>query len=144
VVGSDPEISVVIPCLDEEAAIGAVVDQARRGIEASGRSGEVIVVDNGSEDRSAEIAEAHGATVVTERRRGYGNAYLTGLVHAKGAFIVMADADGTYPLDALPGFVARLEQGDDLVIGSRFDGEIHRGAMPWANRYVGNPILTGC
>jgi hypothetical protein len=139
----DPVISVVIPCLNEEEAVGAVVDQAFRGIERAGRPGEVIVVDNASTDRSAEIAEAHGATVVTEGRRGYGNAYLTGLARARGEFVVMADADGTYPIEQLEPFVARLEQGDDLVIGSRFDGEIHRGAMPWTNRYLGNPILTG-
>jgi glycosyltransferase involved in cell wall biosynthesis len=139
----DPQISVVIPCLDEEAAVGAVVDEAQVGIERSGRSGEVIVVDNGSTDRSAEIAEAHGATVVTERRRGYGNAYLAGLARARGEYVVMADADGTYPLAELDPFISSLEEGNDLVIGSRFGGEIHRGAMPWANRYLGNPILTG-
>ena len=138
-----PQISVVIPCLDEEAAVGAVVDQAFEGIERSGHAGEVIVVDNGSTDHSAEIARAHGATVVTEPVRGYGTAYLAGLAAARGEYVVMGDADGTYPLEKLAPFVDRLEQGDDLVIGSRFDGEIHRGAMPWANRYIGNPILTG-
>ena len=97
----EPQISVVIPCLDEEEAVGAVVDQAWRGIEASGRDGEVIVVDNGSSDQSAEVAAAHGATVVEEPRRGYGSAYLTGLAHARGEYVVMGDADGTYPLDVL-------------------------------------------
>ena len=138
-----PQISVVVPCLNEEEAVGRVVDQAREGIERSGRSGEVIVVDNASTDRSAEVAAAHGATVVSEQERGYGRAYLTGLAQARGEYVVMGDADGTYPLEELPQFVERLADGDDLVIGSRFDGEIHRGAMPWANRYLGNPILTG-
>jgi glycosyltransferase involved in cell wall biosynthesis len=138
-----PKISVVIPCLDEEAAVGAVVDQAWQGIERSGRSGEVIVVDNGSTDRSAAIASEHGATVVFEPRRGYGSAYLTGIAHARGDAIVMADADGTYPLDQLAGFVDALESGSDLVLGSRFKGRIHEGAMPWSNRWIGNPILTG-
>jgi len=137
------EISVVIPCLDEEGAVGAVVDQAWRGIEASGRSGEVIVVDNGSTDRSAEIAAAHGATVVTEPRRGYGSAYLAGLAQARGSYIVMGDADETYPLHELARFVDALDSGDDLVVGSRFDGQIHKDAMPWTNRWIGNPILTG-
>jgi glycosyltransferase involved in cell wall biosynthesis len=140
---SRPQISVVLPCLDEEEAVGAVVDQAWAGIEASGRSGEVIVVDNGSVDRSAEIASGHGATVVFEPRRGYGSAYLTGLAHAHGDFVVMADADGTYPLDELPRFVDALDAGADLVLGSRFKGHIHAGAMPWTNRWIGNPILTG-
>lgn len=139
----EPEISVVIPCLNEEEAVGGVVDQAWRGIARCGRSGEVIVVDNGSADRSAEVAAAHGATVVREPRRGYGWAYLAGLARARGAYVVMADADGTYPLADLPLFVDRLERGADVVIGSRFRGRIHRGAMPWANRFLGNPALTG-
>jgi len=79
-----PQISVVIPCLNEEAAVGTVVDQALAGIRLSGRTGEVVVVDNGSTDRSAEIAAAHGAVVVSERRRGYGSAYLAGLDAARG------------------------------------------------------------
>ena len=138
-----PEISVVIPCLDEEDAVGAVVDQAFEGIERSGRPGEVIVVDNGSTDRSAEVAAEHGAIVVREERPGYGSAYLAGLAVARGDFVVMGDADETYPLRDLGPFVDRLAAGDDLVMGSRFEGTIHGEAMPWLNRHVGNPILTG-
>jgi glycosyltransferase involved in cell wall biosynthesis len=138
-----PQISVVIPCLDEEAAVGAVVDQAWQGVEASGRTGEVIVVDNGSTDRSAAIARDHGATVVFEPRRGYGSAHLAGIAQARGDFIVMADADGTYPLDELGRFVDALAAGNDLVLGSRFKGHIHAGAMPWSHRRLGNPLLTG-
>lgn len=138
-----PQISVVIPCLDEERAVGKVVDQALEGIRRSGRAGEVIVVDNGSTDRSAEIAETHGARVVSERRRGYGSAYLAGLAEAQGDYVVMGDADETYPLHELAPFVDRLEHGDDLVIGSRFEGTMHADAMPFLNRFVGNPILTG-
>jgi glycosyltransferase involved in cell wall biosynthesis len=137
------DISVVIPCLNEEGAVGGVVDDARRGIEASGRSGEVIVVDNGSSDHPAEIAAAHGARVIEEPERGYGRAYLTGLANAEGSYVVMADADGTYPLHELDRFVDSLDQGSDLVLGSRFNGKIHDGAMPWSNRWIGNPILTG-
>jgi Glycosyl transferase family 2 len=102
-----------------------------------------VVVDNGSSDRSAEVAAEHGARVVTERRRGYGSAYLTGLAEARGEYVVMGDADETYPLQELAPFVDRLEQGDDLVMGSRFKGTIHGDAMPFLNRFVGNPILTG-
>jgi hypothetical protein len=80
---------------------------------------------------------------VPERRRGYGNAYLAGLSAAEGEFIVMGDADDTYPLRELGSFVERLEQGDHLVIGSRFEGTIHGSAMPFLNRFVGNPVLTG-
>ncbi len=139
----EPEISVVIPCLNEEGAVGAVVDQALEGIRRSGRSGEVLVVDNASTDRSAAVAAEHGATVVREERPGYGSAYLAGLAHARGRFVVMGDADATYPLRDLAPFVERLAAGDDLVMGSRFEGTIHGEAMPWLNRHVGNPILTG-
>ena len=138
-----PEISVVIPCLNEEEAVGKVVDQALEGIRRAGRSGEVIVVDNASTDRSAEIAAEHGAVVVREERPGYGSAYLAGLAHARGEYIVMGDADETYPLQELAPFVERLAAGDDLVMGSRFEGTIHGEAMPWLNRHIGNPILTG-
>jgi hypothetical protein len=142
-VTAPPEISVIIPCLNEEDAVGKVVDHAFEGIRRSGRSGEVVVVDNASTDRSPEIAMAHGATVVSEPRRGYGSAYLAGLEASQGGYIVMGDADDTYPLDQLASFVDKLDGGDDLVIGSRFDGTIHGDAMPFLNRFVGNPILTG-
>lgn len=140
---SSPQISVVVPCLNEEAAVGNVVDQALEGIRRSGRPGEVVVVDNGSTDSSARVAAARGARVITEPRRGYGSAYLAGLAAAHGDFVVMGDADETYPMQELAPFVERLEQGDDLVIGSRFKGTIHGDAMPFLNRFVGNPILTG-
>ena len=103
----------------------------------------MIVVDNASTDRSAEVAAEHGAIVVREERPGYGSAYLAGLADARGDFIVMGDADETYPLAELAPFVDRLAAGDDLVMGSRFEGTIHGEAMPWLNRHVGNPILTG-
>lgn len=138
-----PEISVVIPCLNEEEAVGKVVDQAFEGIRKSGRTGEVIVVDNASTDASAEVAADHGAIVVREERPGYGSAYLAGLAVARGEYIVMGDADETYPLWELGPFVDKLAAADDLVMGSRFEGTIHGEAMPWLNRHVGNPILTG-
>ncbi|MGH3132196.1 MAG: glycosyltransferase family 2 protein [Gaiellaceae bacterium] len=140
---TEPEITVVIPCLNEEEAVGNVVDQALEGIRCSGRTGEVLVVDNGSTDHSAEVATARGARVVVEPRQGYGSAYLTGLAEARGRYLVMGDADETYPLQDLGPFIDRLEQGDDLVMGSRFKGTIHGDAMPFLNRFVGNPILTG-
>jgi hypothetical protein len=83
------------------------------------------------------------ATVVREERPGYGSAYLAGLAVARGEYIVMGDADETYPMGDLAPFVERLAEGDDLVMGSRFEGTIHGEAMPWLNRHVGNPILTG-
>ncbi len=138
-----PEVSVVIPCLNEEAGIVQVIEQAQAGLQAAGILGEILVVDNASEDRSAELARAAGATVIDEPRRGYGSAYLAGLAAARGRYVVMADADGTYDLSPIGSFVEKLRGGADLVIGSRFRGTIHPGAMPWPNRYIGNPILTG-
>ena len=136
------EVSVVLPCLNEEESVGAVVAEAWRGIEGSERPGEVIVVDNGSTDRSVEVASEAGARIVHEPRPGYGSAYLRGLAAARGEYIVMADADGTYPVGELRAFVQLLDEGNDLVLGSRFRGKIHRGAMPWAHRWIGNPLLT--
>ena len=103
----------------------------------------MIVVDNASTDRSAEVAAEHGATVVREERPGYGSAYLAGLAARAARYVVMGDADETYPLRDLAPFVERLAAGDDLAMGSRFEGTIHGEAMPWLNRHVGNPILTG-
>lgn len=137
------DVSVVIPCLNEEAGIVGVVEDARAALDAAGLSGEVVVVDNASEDRSAELARAAGARVVEEPRRGYGSAYLAGLAAAQGEYIVMTDADGTYPIELLGAFVERMRDGADMVIGNRFKGTIEAGAMPWPNRYIGNPILSG-
>jgi glycosyltransferase involved in cell wall biosynthesis len=138
-----PEISFVIPCLNEEASIATVVGKAHAALEQLGTSGEVIVVDNASEDASAERASAAGATLVHEPRRGYGSAYLAGLAAARGRFVVLTDADDTYDLARVGEFVDRLRNGADLVLGSRFRGRIHPGAMPWAHRWIGNPVLTG-
>jgi glycosyltransferase involved in cell wall biosynthesis len=138
-----PLVSVVIPCLDEAASIAACVASARQTLAGAGLSGEVIVVDNGSTDGSADMARAAGATVTVEPRRGYGNAYRRGFEAARGTYVVMGDADGSYDFGELTRFVEALETGADFVIGSRLRGHIHRGAMPWLHRYVGNPLLSG-
>src|SRR3954454_19910110 len=135
-------VSVVIPCLNEEDNIERCVRVALEVMDAHGLHGEVIVADNASEDRSAELAAAAGARVVHEPRRGYGSAYLAGFNAALGRYIVMADADLTYDFNEIPRFVEQLEQGAELVMGDRM-GNIQPGAMPWLHRYVGNPVLTG-
>jgi glycosyltransferase involved in cell wall biosynthesis len=140
--GDEPLLSVVIPCLNEEENIQEVVSRAREVMEREGIRGEVIVADNASDDRSAELAAAAGARVVHEPRRGYGSAYLAGFAAARGAYIVMADADLTYDLGDIPRFVHELEDGAELVMGDRMDN-IQPGAMPWLHRYVGNPVLSG-
>src|SRR5439155_1064492 len=108
-----------------------------------GVAGEVIVVDNGSADGSAEVAASAGARVVRERRRGYGAAYMAGFAAAAGDVIVMADADGSYDFAALPAFLDRIRDGDQFVMGSRFKGHLEPGAMPWTHRHIGSPILSG-
>lgn len=138
----EPVVSVVIPCLNEEDNIERCVTLARDVLAEHGIPGEVVVADNASEDRSAQLAAGAGARVVTEPRRGYGSAYLAGFAAARGRYIVMADADLTYDFREIPRFVERLEAGAELVMGDRMDN-IHPGAMPWLHRYVGNPVLTG-
>jgi glycosyltransferase involved in cell wall biosynthesis len=135
-------VSVVIPCLNEEENIEACVRSALSAMEQGGISGEVVVADNDSEDRSAEFARAAGARVVHEPRRGYGSAYLAGFAAARGEYIVMGDADLTYDFEEIPRFVEELDNGAELVMGDRMKN-IHPGAMPWHHRYIGNPVLTG-
>jgi 4-amino-4-deoxy-L-arabinose transferase-like glycosyltransferase len=138
-----PEISIVLPCLNEEKAIGSCIDTLQRIIAQQELSAEIVVVDNASTDRSAEIARAHGARVVYQPVRGYGNAYLKGFVEARGTYIVMADADNTYDLSEVNDFVQPLREGYDLVMGNRFAGRMAPGAMTFSHRYIGNPVLSG-
>ena len=135
-------VSVVIPCLNEADNIAECVRRSQEALAAGGLHGEVVVADNASEDGSAELARQAGARVVTEPRRGYGSAYLAGFAAARGRYIVMLDADLTYPFDQIPRFVEQLDAGADLVMGDRMDN-IQPGAMHWLHRYVGNPVLTG-
>src|SRR5579884_996186 len=141
--GQDIVISVVMPCLNEEETIGACVRKALEGIARTGLPGEVIVSDNGSTDRSVEIATELGARVIHQPQRGYGNAYKAGFDAARGKYIIMGDSDDTYDFSELGQLVDKLREGNEYVLGSRFAGTILPGAMPWANRYIGNPILTG-
>ena len=135
-------MSVVIPCLNEAENIETCVTRALAVLAEHDIPGEVVVADNASEDGSPELAAAAGARVISEPRRGYGSAYLAGLGAATGDYVVMLDADLTYDFDDIPAFVAKLDEGAEMVIGDRMDN-IHPGAMPWLHRYVGNPVLTG-
>jgi hypothetical protein len=140
---ADLELSIVMPCLNEARTVGRCVDTARVALERMGVRGEVLVADNGSTDGSPDIARAHGARVVHVERKGYGSALQAGIAAARGRYVIMGDADDSYDFSRLEGFVERLRQGDDLVMGNRFRGGIEPGAMPWLHRYVGNPVLTG-
>lgn len=136
------ELSIVLPCLNEELTVGTCVAQAQSFLAESGINGEVIVADNGSTDRSAEIAKGHGARVAHISNKGYGSALKGGFEVARGKFIIMADADESYDLVNLMPFVEKLRDGYDLVMGNRFKGGIKKGAMPWHHKYIGNPILS--
>jgi glycosyltransferase involved in cell wall biosynthesis len=132
-----------MPCLNEAETVATCVTKAKRWIKDAGVDGEVVVADNGSTDNSRELAEAAGARVVIVRRKGYGNALMSGIRAARGTYVIMADADDSYDLENLGPFLARLRSGDDLVMGNRFQGGIEAGAMPWLHRWIGNPVLSG-
>lgn len=137
-----PDISVVMPCLNEAQAVGACVARTLATLRHMNLRGEVIVADNGSTDTSIMVAKAAGAIVVEEARRGYGRACLAGLRAARGKILVLGDADLSYDFGEIPSLSAVLDEGYDLVLGSRFMGEILPSAMPLARRWIGNPLLT--
>ncbi len=137
-----PLVSVVMPCLNEEAAIGACIEKIQRTFDAAGIAGEIVVCDNGSTDASVAIAERMGARVVHQPYRGYGNAYLKGFGAARGSYLIMGDADDTYDFSLIPQFLDALAvKGFDFVTGSRYleGGDRHVTGL---HRFVGNPALT--
>ena len=137
------QVSLVMPCLNEEETLGICIEKAQTTLDVLGIVGEVVIADNGSTDNSVAIAEDLEARVVHQQMRGYGATYLAGFAAAQGQYIVMGDSDDTYDFTDLERFIAPLQNGYDFVIGNRFKGNILPGAMPWANRYIGNPILSG-
>ena len=136
------DVSIVIPCLDEEDSIGVCVSKARRWLQRSALSGEVIVVDNGSQDGSVRQAARAGARVIHEARRGYGSALLRGIAESRSRYVVMGDGDDTYDYSNLDAFMHALDDGADIVVGNRYKGGIVPGAMTWSHRYIGTPIIT--
>jgi len=142
-VSDAPEVSIVMPCLNEHATIGSCILKAQRALDEMGTNGEIIVADNGSTDGSDAIAQSLGAKVVRQPVRGYGAAYLAGIGAAKGRYIIMGDSDDTYDFTDLEKFIAPLRNGHDMVMGARFKGRMLPGAMSWSHRYIGNPILSG-
>jgi len=136
------EVSVILPTMNEEAAVAKIIHQIKETLDQIGTSYEIIVVDK-SNDKTPEIARNLGAKVIRQKRKGYGDAYLEGFKVAKGKYIVMMDADGSYDPREIPRFLEMLRKGKiDFVIGTRLKGEIKPGAMPWLHRYIGNPLLT--
>ncbi len=135
------DVSVILPALDEEQTIGECIKKILAVFQDHAITGEIIVSD-ASTDRTAEIARSMGAVVIHPVKKGYGNAYLEAFPHAHGRFIILGDADNTYDFSEIPKLIAPLKTGADFVIGSRFKGTIHPGAMTPLHRYIGNPLLT--
>ena len=138
----EKDLTVVIPCLNEEETIGICIQKCFKSFERLGINGEVLVSDNGSTDKSVEISEDLGARVVHCPVKGYGNALVYGFKHADGKYILMGDADNTYDFLEIPLFYKKLDDSVDMVIGTRLRGNIEKGAMPFLHRYFGTPVLT--
>jgi hypothetical protein len=139
------QLTILMPCLNEAETIAGCIEKARRGIQRAGVTGEILIADNGSTDGSPAIAEKLGARVVPVKEKGYGNALRGGIAAARGQWILMGDADDSYDFSEADRFVKKFQEGYDLVMGCRLPiggGTILPGAMPWKNRWLGNPILS--
>ena len=136
------ELSILMPCLNEEETISMCIKKAFLFLEENGIEGEVLISDNGSSDDSVSIAESLGARVVHAGKKGYGSALIMGNQEARGKYVIMGDADDSYDFYNLMPFLEKLRDGYDLVMGNRFAGGIEKGAMPWSHRFIGNPTLS--
>ena len=137
----NPDISIIIPCRNEEKALGKVIAQTKEVIEKHNLNAEIIISDS-STDSSPLIAKKLGARLVKHDKKGYGIALLEGFKAAKGRYLFFADADGTYDFNEIPKFLYYLQEGYDFVIGNRLKGKIAKGSMPFSHRYIGNPLLS--
>lgn len=136
------EFSIVMPCLNESETIATCIKKAQGFLVEANVSGEVVVADNGSSDGSQKIARDLGARVIDVPARGYGSALFAGSSNARGRFVIIGDSDDSYDFSKLELFIDALRSGADFVIGNRFAGGIAKGAMPWKNKYIGNPVLS--
>jgi glycosyltransferase involved in cell wall biosynthesis len=142
-VGNSIEVSVVIPTLNEEITIGYCVEKAMTAFQRLGVSGEVVISDSHSKDRTVAVATGKGARVVYQPLRGYGNAYHKGIAEAQGEIIIIGDADNTYDFSDIEKFIRPIQNNEcDMVMGNRLNKTIEKGAMPWAHRFVGTPVMT--
>ena len=132
------DVSVILPCLNEEESIGGNIKKIQTIFQRKNINGEIVVVDNGSTDNSATIAKQFKIKYIFEPKRGYGNAYLIGLKHAEGNYLILGDPDDSYDFNEIPKFLFYLKK-HDVVLGSRFKGHIEKGAMPFLHQYIGNP-----
>jgi len=144
---SDVDVTIVMPCLNEVQCLAYCIANAQEALQRIedeyGLRGEIVVADNGSTDGSQALATRLGARVVPVAARGYGAALIGGSKAAYGEYVLMGDADGSYDFTDGVAMIGKLQEGAELCMGSRFKGGISPGAMPWKNRYIGNPVLTG-
>ena len=143
----EPEISIILPCLNEEKSIGLCIDKIKKVVEENNLNAETIIVNNGSTDNSCKIIREKGpslknAKLVHEHERGYGSAYLKGFEIEKGKYILMVDSDNSYDFNEIPKFINELKKGYDFVIGDRFKGNMEKNSMPTMHKHLGNPILS--
>lgn len=151
------DITIILPCLNEEKALNHCLDEIEKTVILNNLDAEVLVVDNGSTDKSASIVQERAQiykgknsqlwkgpsiTLLHEANTGYGSAYQKGFEHARGAYIFMADSDGTYEFKDIPLFIDNLRSGTDLVVGNRFAKVIGKDSMPWLHKHIGNPFLS--
>lgn len=136
------EVSIVMPCLNEELTIGRCILEVQEFFKRTDISYEIIIGDNNSTDKSKEIAIQHGTTVVDVKEKGYGITLKKATEAANGKYVIMGDSDLSYDFSNLMPFIDKLREGNQLVMGNRFRGGIEKGAMPWKNKYIGNPILS--
>jgi len=135
-------LTILIPCLNEEKTISFCINKAKKFLKKLNKKSEILIVDNGSTDKTTNIAKINGARVVVENNKGYGSALLTGIKNARGKYIIMGDADGSYDFSNLKSFIEKFNQGYDLICGNRFRGGIEKGAMPFMHKFLGNPLLS--
>ena len=135
-------LTILMPCLNEEETIEKCILKAKKWIDSKNIPAEILIADNGSNDKSIDIALKNGARVINVNQKGYGSALYHGCENAKGDFIIFGDSDDSYDFSRLDDFYNELINGCDLVMGNRFKGGIKKGAMPWKNKYIGNPVLS--
>lgn len=136
------ELTILIPCLNEEETVGICVEKAKQFLKTNKINGEVLIADNGSSDKSVETSKKLGARVINVSERGYGAALIAGTKQAKGKYTIMGDADDSYNFLEIKPFIEMLDKGYDLVVGNRYKGTIEKGAMKFWHRYLGTPLIS--
>lgn len=136
------ELTILMPCLNEEKTIGECIEKAKKFIDKNSIEAEILIADNGSTDNTVKIAKQLGARIINIKEKGYGNALRIGTAKARGKYVIIGDSDGSYDFLNLKAFIEKLREGYDLVIGNRFSGKIEKGAMKFSHRYIGTPFIS--